>query len=98
MRYFFHPLAEQELNEAVDFYENERIGLGFEFASEIESSIKRILVFPNAWSKFGDKFRRILVNRFPFGIVYSQKENGDIVVIAVMHLRRKPNYFKNRRD
>jgi plasmid stabilization system protein ParE len=96
MQYFFHPLAELELNEAVDFYECERSGLGTEFAHEIELAIKRILAFPNAWSIFGNKFRRVLTHRFPFGVVYFQNENGDIIIIAIMHLKRKPNYFKNR--
>lgn len=39
--------------------------------------------------------RRSLVRRFPFGVLYAF-ENEDIFVLAVMHLHREPNYWKNR--
>ena len=39
--------------------------------------------------------RRCLTNRFPFGIVYTLKD-GTIVIVAVMHLNREPDYWKKR--
>lgn len=39
--------------------------------------------------------RRCLVNRFPFGVIYSV-EQGEIFILAVMHLRRHPDYWKDR--
>lgn len=96
MRYYFHRLAKIEFAEAVAFYEKERDGLGVEFIDEVELAINRILTFPNAWSRFGEKFRRVLTHKFPFGVVYLQKENKDIVIVAIMHLRRKPDLLENR--
>jgi hypothetical protein len=43
-----------------------------------------------------DDIRRSLVNRFPFGILYSEYDNG-IYVLAVMNLHRHPDYWKNRK-
>jgi len=91
----FHELANKELEQAVEFYEGELQGLGIEFASEIEKAVNLILVYPNSWGKFG-KNRRILTNRFPYAVVYKY-ENTHITILAVMHLKRKPNYFSGRK-
>ncbi|OLS16391.1 MAG: plasmid stabilization system [Promethearchaeota archaeon CR_4] len=70
MNITFHPQAVVELNESIDYYENQSIGLGLEFAEEVYSTIQRIIQFPNAWMKFSKNCRRCITHRFPFGIVY----------------------------
>ena len=46
MKYSFHPDAEKELNEAIDYYNDCQDGLGLEFAKEVRSIIQNILLFP----------------------------------------------------
>lgn len=96
MTYFFHPEAENELNDSIDYYEECKTNLGLEFASEVYQTIQRILTFPTAWQKLDSDIRRCLINRFPFGIIYYQR-NNEIIILAVMQLNRKPNYWKNRK-
>ena len=96
MTYLFHPEAEEEFNIAIDYYEECKNGLGLEFANEVYKTIQRILNFPTAWQKFDNNIRRCLANRFPFGIIYYQK-NEQIIILAVMQLNRKPNYWKKRK-
>ena len=91
MKYLFHPDAEQEFNAAIDYYEECKTGLGLEFANEVYKAIQRIIQFPTAWQKFGSNTRRCLTNRFPFGVIYYQKDDK-IIILAVMQLNRKPNY------
>ena len=95
MTYSFHPEAEFELNVAVDYYEESQTNLGAEFAYEIQKTIQRILKFPTAWQKLDGDIRRCLVNRFPFGVIYYQKDE-QIIILAIMQLQRKPNYWKDR--
>ena len=95
MRFRFHPDAELELNQAIDYYEERQEHLGLEFAQEIYASIHRIIDFPDAWQLITSKTRRCLTNRFPFGVVY-QKLNNEIIIIAIMHQNQKPFYWKNR--
>jgi len=95
MKYYFHPAAKSELNLAIDYYENCQQGLGEEFAKEVFATIHRITQFPKAWSKLSENTIRCLTNRFPFGIIYQILENK-ILIIAVMQLNRKPNYWKDR--
>lgn len=95
MTYYFHPKAESELNHSIDYYEECRENLGFEFANEVYNTIQRIIEFPEAWQILESDIRRCLTNRFPFGIIYYIKDN-QVVILAVMQLNRKPDYWQDR--
>lgn len=95
MNYHFHPAAEAELNDAVDYYERCQEGLGLEFAKEVEATIRSICAFPHAWTPLSVNTRRCLMKRFPYGIVF-QNKGDEIIVVAVMHLTRKPGYWSER--
>jgi plasmid stabilization system protein ParE len=96
MKYRFHPEAESELNEAVDYYDACQEGLGLEFAREIHATIENIREFPLAWTPLSQNTRRCLVSRFPYGVVY-QPKGDEIVIIAIMQLNRKPDYWSERK-
>jgi hypothetical protein len=96
MSFSFHPEAEKELNEAIDYYENLELGLGYDFALEVHSAVNRSVAFPKAWPEIEDDIRRSLVGRFPYGVLYSEERDG-IFIIAVMNLHRKPGYWKLRK-
>ena len=95
MTFTFHPAAVIEFTEAIDYYESCQKNLGYEFSLEVYETINRIIINPNAWQLMNDNIRRSLVNRFPFGILYVIR-NNEILILAVMHLHRKPNYWQNR--
>ena len=97
MNFSFHPEAEAELNSAIDYYENIQADLGLEFAQEVYATIRRIIDYPLAWQSMTLKTRRCLTSRFPFGIIYYITEE-QIVVVAVMHLSKKPGYWKKRSE
>lgn len=52
MKVVFHPEAEREFNEAIDWYEQRALGLGLDFADQIEAAVRRALAFPLAWQSF----------------------------------------------
>jgi toxin ParE2 len=56
---------------------------------------KRIAERPRAWLPLGDGVRRFRLGRFPYGLIYVV-EADEIVVLAVAHLHRKPNYWRLR--
>lgn len=87
--------AEREFAEAVDYYNHERPGLGFEFAAEVKSALDRIAAFPQAWSMFSTRARRCVVRRFPYGILYQSREQC-ILILAIMHLARDPQSWQDR--
>ena len=96
MTHSFHPEAETEFNEAIEYYEGIESGLGYDFALEVYSTVKRAVNFPKAWPEIEDEVRRSLVRRFPYGVLYSEANEG-IFILAVMNLYRKPGYWKHRK-
>jgi len=92
---FFHPEALKEYQETVRWYNTRAPGLGDELIEEVEYSIDLILQFPDAWPPFIDDTRRIFLHRFPYAVIYRRK-NNQIQIIAVMNVKRKPGYWKNR--
>ncbi len=95
MKARFLQVAKRELDDAVDYYNREKPGLGYEFLWEIFFAIDRIKQFPQAWQTFYEDARRCIVRRFPYGIVYVQ-EKDVIVILAIAHLHRNPDYWIDR--
>ncbi len=91
---FLSP-AEQELVEAASYYQSISPRLGVSFIEEVGTTIDRILLQPTAWTRVSTHHRRSLTRRFPFGVIYTI-DDDEIVVVAVMNLRREPNSWKNR--
>jgi plasmid stabilization system protein ParE len=95
MKYSFHPDAEKEFVEAIDYFEEIERGLGYDFAVEVYLAVERTTAFPKAWPILEGNIRRCLVSRFPYGILYSE-EKESIFIVAVMHLHRDPEYWSDR--
>lgn len=95
MTFSFHPEAQGEFEAAIEYYENCEAGLGYDFFIEVHSTVQNIVNYPAAWPILEGDIRRCLVNRFPFGIIYSIEES-DIYILAVMHQRQHPDHWKSR--
>ncbi len=91
---FLSP-AEQELDDAYQWYEDQMPGLGSEFLSEIDEAVHRITAWPEAHTVLKGALRRCLVRRFPYGLIYGI-DGSLIIVVAVAHLHRKPFYWTRR--
>lgn len=70
--------AAQELADAVDYYNEQCPGLGFEFAAEVKSTLSRIVFFPNAWPLFSQRTRRCMTNGFPYGVSHQLRSSAII--------------------
>lgn len=91
----FHHEARTELEESAAFYEARAPYLGDEFLAEVVGAAERILAHPEIGFPVTDRLRRYLVDRFPYSMLYHIREEG-IFVVAVMHHRRRPGYWKER--
>lgn len=91
----FHPKARAEFEKSALFYNEKFPGLGLEFAAEVQTAVAFAFAHPEAGTPVSDRFRRVVVRRFPYSVVYRSK--GDrIYIIAVAHQRRHPNYWNDR--
>jgi plasmid stabilization system protein ParE len=95
MTYRFLSLAQQDVAEAMRYYEEAVPGLGLEFLEELERTVQRILHQPEAWTRLSEHQRRCRMRRFPYGVVYSIEDDG-LVILAVFHLHRHPDSWKER--
>lgn len=96
MRYRFADEALAEYIAAGQFYNRKVPGLGDAFADKIEDAIRKIRATPFVWRVVEDDVRRFLVEGFPYGIYYTI-EDDCVLIWAVKHLRRDPDYWQERR-
>jgi plasmid stabilization system protein ParE len=95
MKIVFSKFAKLELEDAIAYYELEHSGLGFKFKEEVQKNIERIIKFPQASSIERGEIRKSLFHKFPYKILYSI-ESDHIIIIALAHQHRKPDYWIER--
>ena len=95
MRIEFLEEAQIELDESVEYYNNEVEGLGDTFLQEVLNSIDRIARYPEAWHLLSKNTRRCQTRRFPYGLIYTVLSDT-VLIISVSNLHRKPNHWKER--
>lgn len=97
MQILFHPQAQAELNCDISHYEASEPSLGYQFAIEVYAAVERIKANSHLWPLLNDEVRRCLVHRFPYGVIYSIDDlQSTVLILAVMHLHRKPGYWSER--
>ena len=95
MTHRFVSVALLELRESMLDYESKEQGLGARFLREVEVTVDRIISNPEAWRRLSPRTRRCLVRDFPFGVFY-QIRRDEILIVAVMDLRRDPVRWRER--
>ncbi|MFQ5757927.1 MAG: type II toxin-antitoxin system RelE/ParE family toxin [Acidiferrobacterales bacterium] len=89
--------ASEEFETAVRWYEDRRTGLGAEFFDAVSTAIDLISERPEIGPiDASGVTRRLLVKRFPYHVVYFITQE-QIVVVAIAHLKRRPNYWRGRK-
>jgi plasmid stabilization system protein ParE len=95
MRVEFHPEALAEFRAAAEYYEQHQTGLGERFANAVEMAVDHIAAAPESWRIIEDDIRRCLTKVFPYAVLFSI-EPANILIVAVMHCRREPGYWRIR--
>ena len=67
-------VAQQELDEAISYYNGQVAGLGDAFLLEAVAAIESIRRFPEGWHPLGKNIRRCRLRRFPYGLIYQADE------------------------
>jgi toxin ParE1/3/4 len=88
--------ARVELDEAIDYYQLQRDGLGLDFLAEAERVFERIRQNPHTGAPYkATGLRRSLLQRFPYAVFYEEAEEVSWIV-AVAHTSRRPDYWRDR--
>ena len=91
----FHELANKELLDARDYYDDLVFRLGEKFVIEVERCLNIIKTNPLAYPVVKLNVRKAVVIKFPYSILY-RVEKDNIYILAVMHQKRKPKYWAER--
>ncbi len=91
----FRLEARNELDEAYNWYESQKIGLGDDFLEQIEAALDRICQMPESYSVAHRDVRRSIVRRFPYTIYY-RIISSRVIITAVFHGRRDPIAWQSR--
>ena len=89
------PEASAEIQCITGDYEAKVEGLGVRFRIEVESSCAAIVQFPLLWRERTGGWRRVNLPGFPYYIAYVVREEL-ILVVALAHAKRHPDYWKGR--
>jgi toxin ParE1/3/4 len=92
----FDSEADKEFRAAASYYEEQRAGLGDEFATQVEQAVERIAQMPQAFPGHGASgLRKCHLRRFPYTLFFLELEDR-IWIAAVAHQRRRPGYWLHR--
>jgi plasmid stabilization system protein ParE len=90
-----HPEALEEWKSAVAWYLERNETAAINFVAEVDRAVDLIAAFPRRWPIGLHRTRKFVLQRFPFAIVYRERE-GDVQVLAIAHGHRRPGYWKDR--
>jgi plasmid stabilization system protein ParE len=91
----FLTLAQQEVDEAVLWFEERQPGTGTDFLIAFDEVVHFVKDYPFASTEIEPGLRRCLFVDFPYSLIYGI-EGETIVVVAVAHTRRHPRYWDER--
>lgn len=91
----FHSQAQEEINEAFDWYFKRSREAADAFLGEVGKSLNRIVSGPRHFPLFTKSTRRLVMHGFPYAVIFQEKDET-ILVIAVSHAKRRPGYWKAR--
>lgn len=89
--------ALEDIEEAASWYEEHKTGLGTDFVKTVLASIDSLLVNPFV-HRLRDRRRNvrwILINRFPYKVVYKIRDRY-VTVLAILHTAQHERRWKER--
>jgi plasmid stabilization system protein ParE len=93
--YRIHPEAWLEIEAADNWYVERSVDASANFIAAISEGFENISQAPRRWPRHLHGTRRLVLQRFPFSIIYFD-DPAVVNVVAVAHGKRKPGYWKAR--
>ena len=96
MKHVWHPLAETEFNEALDYYGvNAGANVSRKFATAINHTLGLLLEYPAIGKPTHPQAHSISLHGFPFDLVYRVYPEK-IIILAIANQSRRPRYWAER--
>ena len=94
-RLIIKPEAETEIDEASRWYADTHPALRNEFLNDVEHALAVIKANPLQYQIVYRTIRRVVLRRFPYGLMYITSDH-DVFVLACIHGRRDPARWQRR--
>lgn len=89
------PEAEDEINDAIDWYESKQVGLGFDFLMHLQGYFEILKTeIPIFQIKRKPSYRELPLVRFPYVIIYEVIDNT-IIIYSIFNTNQDPNRKRN---
>jgi toxin ParE1/3/4 len=95
LRFRLHPDAAAEALEAAAFIRADDFRQADLFVRAFEDAMVWARTQPLIFRCFDGEFRKVRLGKFRYSLIFRLKD-GEIQILAVMHLSRRPGYWKNR--
>jgi toxin ParE1/3/4 len=87
--------ADSDIQSAFNRYEEIQLDRGTLFIRQLDLALGFIRRHPKIGSKYGKRYRRMLIRGFPYGVFYDVQPTR-IIVAAVLDLRQSPEAVRRR--
>jgi toxin ParE1/3/4 len=87
--------AENELAEAVEWYDNQRPGLGKELVAAVRAVLDQVGRQPSFYPAVAHRVHQAIVTKFPYSVIYRVRGNK-VMILAVFHSSRDPVIWQKR--
>lgn len=92
----FHRLAVREYRSARDWYADRSPYVADRFTAAVAATVERIEKRPESCATLVGEYRFLSVRGFPYALVFRSRSAGVVVIVAVAHGRRRPEYWRRR--
>ena len=83
------PGAEEDIDHAYNWYEDQKIGLGEMFLQELVSFYKKLEQRPTVFTKINKYYRQASLKKFPYVLIFEINKK-EVILYAVFHTSRNP--------
>jgi plasmid stabilization system protein ParE len=97
VRLVFNRAAAAEYCAALDWYRRHSESAARDFVTAVRTGVNAIRVRPKPWPILTGDYRSLVLERFPFALIYRERSDCEIEVVAVAHASRNPSYWRSRR-
>jgi len=94
-RVTYLSVAEAELAEAAQYYDEQQSGLGRDFLDAVRVATAAVQRNPELWAFYEKPVRAYRAQPFAYRLFYRELPDR-IQIVAVAHVSRRPGYWKTR--
>jgi plasmid stabilization system protein ParE len=92
----FHPAASLEYFAALEWYRTRSLRAARRFAAEVGRVVSALAEDPERYPWHEEPFREAALVRYPYRLIYRIEPTGEVLIVAIAHASREPDYWHGR--